>query len=331
MTLAAAQPQEKAKPAPFQIVQSKASDRYLKVLIYGPYGAGKTTLASTASDVAEMGDVLYVDAESGALSLPDGLDVIRIKDYKTLARIFEFLKLHVRLRDGDKEDELQKLQERVGLTGRVRKYRTVVIDSLTEAQTYLMYQLLNVPLDNWALDLTPESPEYKEWGQSSEMIQLLVRTFRDLPMNVIFVCSEQEVEDNKRLIKRPNLPGKLAGKVQGFLDVVGYLDTAVDGEGGTRRRLWLQPGHQRFQAKHRFRNASVQYIDDPTMADLHSLTKESPSGKPSSKPKQQSEDGDSASTEASREGTRAAGGSGTGGRAVRRGPVRSAGPVRRTG
>jgi len=199
-------------------------------------------------------------------------------------------------------------------------YRTVIVDSLTEVQTYLMYQLLNLDVDNWALDVTPESPEYKEWGQSSEMIQLLVRTFRDLPMHVIFVCSAQEVTDDKnRMLKRPNLPGKLAGKVQGFLDVVGYLDTAPDKEGNVVRRLWMQPGTRLFQAKHRFRNhPDLKFIDNPTLKDLFNLTKESKSNA-SANATTTSSDSDSpkASTQAA--------GSGTGGR----GPVRR--PVQRGG
>ena len=37
----------------------------LKVLLYGPSGTGKTSLASTASTVDEISPVLYVDLERG--------------------------------------------------------------------------------------------------------------------------------------------------------------------------------------------------------------------------------------------------------------------------
>jgi hypothetical protein len=327
------QPEAKPKPPPFVLGRPASTTRsrhFLKALLYGVYGAGKTTLAATSWDVEDMRDVLFVDAEAGELALEDWMldDVVRISSYPQLARIFEYLRLHCRFRDEGNDEELAKLESR--LRGRAvspqdaRKYYTVVIDSLTEVQTYLMYQLLNVDLGQWALDITPDSPEYKEWGQSSEMIQLLVRSFRDLPMHVIFVCSEQEVTDDKsRLIKRPNLPGKLAGKVQGFLDLVGYLDTAVDNEGTIRRRLWLQPGRATFQAKHRFRNLDVKYIDDPTLKKLIDLNKEMDNNaRSAAAPPSASTRPAAASRPATSTQARAGTGNGRGGSTgVRRGPV----------
>lgn len=332
-----AQADGQPKPPPFQITSTRSSEKFLKILLYGVYGVGKTSLASTSLEVPSMNDVLFINAESGDLSLPDGMDIVNVYNYSTVARVFEFLRLHCRYREEGNEKGLRELQDRLFGEGinqpdRVRKYRTVIVDSLTEVQTYLMYQLLNVDMKDWALDLTPESPEFKEWGQSSEMIQLLVRTFRDLPMHVIFVCSEQEVTDNNRLLKRPNLPGKLANKVQGFLDVVGYLDAALDSEGNTVRRLWLQPGREKFQAKHRFRNhPTLRYIDYPDMKQLLDLTKETTNNASTNSKSSSDSNGNSTGTEAagSRSGTRAAG-AGAGGRAVHRGPVRrTGGPVRR--
>jgi len=326
-------PAASPKPPPFQIVRTSPSEKYLKMLIYGDYGAGKTTLAATALDVPEMNDLLFINAESGDLSLPKGMDKVDVKDYATLARVFEFLRAHTRYRDAGDIKRMTDLEARLRgePVSEPKVYHTVIVDSLTEVQTYLMYQLLNLDIDNWALDVTPESPEYKEWGQSSEMIQLLVRTFRDLPMHVIFVCSAQEVSDDRnRLLKRPNLPGKLAGKVQGFLDVVGYLDTAPDKDGNVIRRLWMQPGTRLFQAKHRFRNhPDLKYIDNPTLSDLFNLTKESKTNASSTTPPRSD---DSDGTASSTEGT----GAGGGGRAPVRRPVQRGGrpvqpvrPVRR--
>jgi hypothetical protein len=324
----------KPKPPPFQIVSSRASEKWLKILIYGVYGVGKTFLSVTADEVEEMRDVLFINAESGELSIPDGIDKVDVYNYATVARVFEFLRLHVRYRDEKNEKGLKELQDRLfdrtklKDPDRIRHFRTVIIDSLTEVQTYLMYQLLNVNPDKWMLDVTPESPEFKEWGQSSEMIQLLVRLFRDLKMNVIFVTSEQEVSDNNKLLKRPNLPGKLAGKVQGFLDVVGYLDAATNADGDIVRRLWMQPGREKFQAKHRFRNhPTLRFIDDPTMQDLHNLTKEitnAPNQAPSSSNSTDTNSDTPTTGGGSGSGVRAGAGS-SGGRTVSRGPIRRTG------
>jgi len=269
--------------SPFQIHKPRLDQHYMKLLVYGEYGAGKTVLAATADDVPTMKEVLYIDAEAGDLALSDRphLDVVRIKKYAEIARIYEYLRLHVRLRDEGTPEAFAKLAE---MERRLKGldqapatptlYQTVVIDSLTEVQTYLMYSLLGMDPDNWALDAIPQAAEWSEWRSSSDMIQLLSRQFRDLPMHVIVVLSQQEVEDKRQLLKRINLPGKLASKIQGFWDMVGYLAAAKDGENITRRRLYLNKVDNTFQAKHRFRHIQVDYVDEPTIGKLLDLEKQ---------------------------------------------------------
>ncbi len=261
-------------------VQTRA--RYLKILIYGDYGAGKTTLSGTATDVPAMNDVLFINAEAGDLSLAqraDDLDTITITNYTQFARIYEFLRAHCRARDQKDNVELARLEGLVRgcLPEEVKKprhFRTVIIDSLSEVQRYCMMSLLGVQLEKIQLDVTPGIPEFKEWGQSADMIRTLVRAFRDLPMNVIFVCSQKaEQDEQKKYHYTLHLPGKLANDVQGFLDIVGYLavgNTPISKEGEEQhaapRRLFLAPTTY-FSAKSRI-NGRIQFIDDPTIAKI---------------------------------------------------------------
>jgi len=251
----------------FQVTKP-TTKTYLNMLIYGAPGSGKTTLAATAQDVPEMQNVLYIDVESGSLSIAhrSDIDVVRIYNYAQFSKVHEFLRLHCQYRDAGDDGKLAGLAEAVG--AEPKPYNTVVIDSLTEIQKQVMYMLLGIEVGHAQLDLIPETPEFREWGQSAEMMRLLVRSFRDLPMNVIFVCAEQEVEnERKQLLRRPALPGKLGTEIMGFLDVVGYLATAHGEDGDLRRRLYITPGRT-FQAKHRFSQAVVGYFDDPTMAQV---------------------------------------------------------------
>ena len=202
--------------APFTVVKP-STQRYLKLLIYGAPGTGKTTLAGTAQDVDEMKDVIFIDVEAGALSLAgrDDIDVVRVTSYMQFAKVYEFLKLHCQYRDVGDSDKLHDLHEKIGADP-AKIYNTVVIDSLTEVQKQIMYMLLGVQIGQMNLELVPDTPEFKEWGQSAEMVRLLIRSFRDLPMHVVVVCAEAEGEnERKQRIRRPNLPGKLAGEVQG--------------------------------------------------------------------------------------------------------------------
>lgn len=260
---------------PFQIRPAKGGKKWIKAAIYGPYGVGKTTFAASAADVEDMGDVIVADAESGEMSIEDErIDVIPTSNFGQFARIFEFLRLHCQLRDKGDLEKMAALESKFkGYAVTTPKhYNTVIIDSLTEVQKYCMYQLLGINIGTQALDLEPESPEFKEWGRSREMIGLLIRSFRDLPMHVIIVCSEDRVQNEKKqFVSEPNLPGKLSLDIQGFVDIVGYLVASPASEGGEQqRRLYLAPG-KTYAAKNRIKGWNGTYLDNPTMSKLFEL------------------------------------------------------------
>lgn len=265
---------------PFIISKPADITKYLKVLIYGPPGVGKTTLAAGAISVPEMCDVLYIDAESGAETLrkiAPKIDSIPINNFGQLARIHQFLRLHCKARDEGDMETLKQLEEKVIETSRPKPalYQTVVIDTLSEVQKYNMYQLLGVDIDTAKLDQEWEPPEFSEWNKTTEMIRLLVRAFRDLPLHVIFI-SHERVADEKRGTITVDFPSALARSIPGFVSAVGYLQAATsknaDGEVSTRRRLELEPGRQ-YLAKHRFGEAlkGKSGLEDPTMQELYAL------------------------------------------------------------
>jgi hypothetical protein len=259
----------------FTISNVATAQRYLKALIYGGYGTGKTTLAATAEDVPDMQSTIFIDAEGGTMSIGhrNDIDFMRISNLKQMGQIHKYLQRHCQLRDAGDVQGMAKLEAvfRGSKPEKPKQYRTVVIDSLTEVHKYVMNQLMRVNIGEQDLDLEPEQAQWQEWGKGSEMLRNLVRSFRDLPMHVIFVCSEQNKTENvnnqQRDVKMPNLSGKLAGEVQGFMDLVGYLAVAYDDKGNVRRRLFIQPRPE-FQAKNRFSRSQVGFISDPTMATI---------------------------------------------------------------
>ena len=93
------------------------------------------------------------------------------------------------------------------------------------------------------IDAEPDSAQWGDWGKSREMIQFLVRRYRDIPMHSWFICGRDIEQDNfKKFHYYPLLPGKLADDVRGLVDIVGYYDK-IPQEGGTVvRRLYLEGG-----------------------------------------------------------------------------------------
>ncbi|KAH0536192.1 hypothetical protein GP486_008900, partial [Trichoglossum hirsutum] len=191
-----------------------------------------------------MGDVLMVDAESGDMTLQGSLRIknvdnihhIRVTNFMQVARIHDYLKAHCKHRDANDEEALYRLQAKVtGRTvdqlkeaGPAPRYKTVIVDSLTEVDVYCTYGILNLDVDKVLRGDTGDLDVagWPEFRKNNEMIKLLVRAYRDLPLNVIFTCAEQWTQDEtKKFHYTPALTGKLSGQVQGFVDIVGYLVT----------------------------------------------------------------------------------------------------------
>lgn len=278
------------------------------ILLYSDFGDGKTYLAGTAVLVPEMQDVLYISLEAGERTLreiarlckknnidPNRIMVIPVQSYQQYSFVYEFLKIHIRARDTDDVLTLRKLEAQVrgllpgctvdgkldedklaALIPNPRKFRTVITDSLTEAQKYCMYQILGINPLNQKIDAEPDQAQFQDWGKSREMIQFLVRRFRDLPIHAIFICGQSIEQDaRKQFHYEPMLPGKLADDVRGLVDTVGYLRKIPQEGGQVIRRLYLEGGFHsgaHIAAKHRYGSKlKGLFIDNPTMAVLYEL------------------------------------------------------------
>jgi hypothetical protein len=229
-----------------------------------------------------MQDVLMISAEAGDLTLwdPDHafhlIDVVRVTDYKTVARVYDFLKAHCTLRDrtdADSEARLRKLQTMVGEQlsdpERLRRYKTIIVDSLTEVEVYCMNQLLGVN-DATKMDEEIQGAEWGEYKKQHTMVQRMIRNFRDLPCHVIFTAARAYTQDEmKRHIYAPMMTGKLSSTVQGFMDMVGYLVMGQSPEEGivAPRRMYIQE-NPRYAAKSRFSGFKGTFFDNPTLKSI---------------------------------------------------------------
>lgn len=276
-----AERQTPVTPPPFQLQPMAEKERYLKALFYGDYGVGKTTLAASVVDVPSMRDVLFLDIESGDLSITDSdriknvgdLDVIKITNFAMADKVKEWLTAHATFRDqqGRKaEDKLRRLEERVrGVSvEKPKRYRTLVVDTVSEVETFCMYGVLGI---NESMELSDDIPtaEWAEFKQNNNKMQILVRRLRDLPMHVLMTCACKWNQDEmKRYHYTLALTGQLSKQIQGFVDIVGYLEMAQPTEDKPApRRLWVQRVG-RFDAKCRWSSFKKTHFDDPTMLSI---------------------------------------------------------------
>lgn len=225
---------------------------YFNALVYGESSVGKTTLVGAADAVPQMRSVLFVDIEKGDLSLRKTEyrpDVIRLSDWEQLSSVYNAL------RAGG------------------HKYRTVIIDSLSEVQDLSMKDIMVAEAAG-----EYDTPEWKHWNINQVRILRLLRNFRDLPMNVIFTALVTEVKDPKtgKMKKLPDLPGKLAPKVPAIFDNVLYYymkEFVVDGI-PEQKRLLLTTKTEDTVAKNRGSDKLPAVIEvphtneRPTMLDI---------------------------------------------------------------
>ena len=218
-------------------------------VIYGRSGSGKTTLAASAREVERGRDVLVVDIEGGTRSIHgyDHVDVFQPKTWSEVESVKNFL-----MRGG-------------------HSYKTIVIDSITEAQVlglpHIMTQTRN----------STGSPTLQDWGKSAEQLQTLVRDYRILSQtrgwNVIFTAQLQTEKDDLtgRVMRNIALTPAALRAVTRATDGIGLLE--VDAK--TKKRtliLDIQPDAEaKFRQPKDWPHQVPSEIEDPTMGKILNL------------------------------------------------------------
>lgn len=230
------------------------SIKWLNALFYANPGVGKTYLLGTAADHEETSPVLICDVEGGTTTLRhrQDVDIVQIRTMRQLQEV---------------QNELVKQVDPY--------YKTVCIDSLTELQKLDMRTLMDKQFADKPDSTDPFVPSQREWGKSSERLRLIIRSFKDLPCHVLTTCllAEKRNERTNVVTFYPSLPGKLAGEVSGFFDIVGLLltDDVDDGKGGTALERRVQfAATQRVIAKDRTSSLG-DVMKSPTIPDMIAL------------------------------------------------------------
>lgn len=275
----------------FYPVTQEERPKYLKIMIYGAAGTGKTTLAGSACNDDALSDVLLVTAEGGdivfqqneRIQRPDRIDMMKVERIEQLQKVYEWLKAHVGYRDRNEDAKLKSLQN-IAFTGnkdtkdedmpeqfrRVRKYKTVILDSMTDIEALNMNQILGVADKGFEVGDEMAPAGYTEFRKNNNTIQQLVRAFRNLPINLIIICGQKYGQDEqKRYHYTPWMTGQLATQTQSFVDVVGYMVIGAGENGAPINRLYVQPqAAVRFDAKCRIASIKKPAFDDPMFIDI---------------------------------------------------------------
>jgi hypothetical protein len=233
-------------------VTRPASEGYINMIVYGDPGVGKTRFCGSASLVEAMSPVLMLDWEGGTMSLDDSypdVEVVRFHTWKQVDQAY-----------GDLYNN--------------NPYKTIIVDSLTEAQKFCMGEAMREVVEKNP-NRDRDVASVREWGKTGEQLRRFVRALRDMPCNTIFTTLQREVNDDEgKLIKRyPALPGQLKLELAGHVDIVGYMyqKEVVDGPNRSMKTLMLCQAQEKVTAKDRS-GKLPQVMEEPTMLQVYEAT-----------------------------------------------------------
>lgn len=215
-----------------EIRKFKPTDHRVKALVYGTSGTGKTTFGSTAPKV------LFASSEDGLLSVAEkGVEYAQIKSYKDLIDLLAFL-----IKGG-------------------HGYETIVIDSITEINEIIKEEIET---------RTKRLMQLQDWGEVQKKIKNTFRSFKSLPMHVLFIAQEKVIHDEDKIEKIvPGLNGKAATTIAYDVDIVGYL--MIDKAG---KRIMMTDPNKRLLTKDRSNKiGNATKIDFSEWVDLISKIK----------------------------------------------------------
>lgn len=237
-------------------------DPKISMVIYGPAGVGKTLFAYTFPeplvfdfDGSWKDYEQFSNDENFKKQVNDKMKVLTYSD----GNLLELLRgAMIQLQKGE------------------FKYKTIIIDSLTNLENQAITTLKGLNPNNWGSNLYTNNGRVLEWGDwgniSSSTIALLTE-LRKYPINFVVITQVDTTNTASGTIFDPNVVGKGKDEIMHFASYAGLLKNVED-ENGVSRMLYLtSTGDDKFRAKGRFIGGSIQPIKNPNYQKLLKIIK----------------------------------------------------------
>ncbi len=173
----------------------------VKMLEYGPSGAGKTTSIKT------LPNPVVLSAEGGLLSIQDAnLPYIEITSMADLMEAYEWLSSH-----------------------EAKQFQSVALDSISEIAEVCLNAEKKIAKD-----------PRQAYGAMAEQMADVIRAFRDIPGRHVLMTAklEKTADEMGRILYSPSMPGNKTGQsLPYFFDEVLALRVEKDADGVSQRAL----------------------------------------------------------------------------------------------
>lgn len=193
---------------------------FIKFFLYGPAGAGKTTLAASAPNPG------FIDPEKSTETLRNtpGLEKIKVMYPNSFEEIFAVCRQIVA----------------------AKAYSTIVIETIGRIQANQMRDDLDIVTKkpDGTRSRDPLVPLWVDYKKSTYVMDAFFTWLQDAPINVIITAHSTEDRDTetKALLRiRPDITPALNQSLVGLINVVGYLEVSTGLSGVAERKLTINP------------------------------------------------------------------------------------------
>jgi len=235
-----------------------AATQWLTVVLYGPFGVGKTSLALTAPRP------VVLDSDEGLLSVADLPHTgPKLAGKASVSKVRHLDAAYANCRGVGEEDWR-------------KRFRSIIFDRFDVMQQIVLdeYGAKRKQRDDRA---DPDEIDKRTYGLMGNKLRRYIRLFKQVPMHKIFITGEAE-DDDARM--RPSLVGALKEQLPGYADLTIYLSMGKK----QKRLIYIRPT-DRFYAKTRARwLTSEQRVipydvnDTKTLTNLFALIAAGPKG-----------------------------------------------------
>lgn len=244
-----------------------AESNYVNMLVYGAVGSGKTHFCGTAVDHEPAQDVLFVSPDKGEVTIQDkDFDVVRINDFSEMDEIKEYIHAHIYCRKQGDDEKIMEVEEKYfGETpDEVPHYNTICLDSLTELDRYLMYDVVGDDITDSIGSLS--RVEIQHYNDEKRKLLALARSFRDFEAHTILTATEQRNKDEMtgEVTIIPKVTSDYGSEVAELMDIVGYSFTK-ETENGVEYGVMFEGG-DKHKCKQRF--GLPRTLKNPGFSDI---------------------------------------------------------------